>query len=249
MSVQAMTWVLERSESRLGDRLVLLSIANHADRFGENAWPSIETIAVEARMSGRQVQRAIRRLEELGELEIAWGEGPNGTHAYRIPALRKAAGRDDKLSPRGGDRLSPPGGDKSDQGGVTNRAETMSEMSPEPSYNPSIEPGKAPEKKSAPDWSAITNLLQPDWDEWLAFRRAEGMPSYRTARVAENLARYPPPVQRAAIQHSMTNRYQGLFPEKFHGSAGNSAHRPSAVERQRAATEAWRRKLATEADG
>jgi len=143
MSHQAQSWVYEWSEAKLGARLVLLSIAYHADRAGDNAWPSVATIAREARMSARQVQRALGTLERLGELEVRRGAGPNGTNLYRIPgvsqpglplinpdlAAARPAPRGDRMSPtticRGGDI---PGGE-----GVTFPAETMPEMSPKES--------------------------------------------------------------------------------------------------------------------
>ncbi len=82
MSVQAISWVLENSQARLGDRCVLIAIANHADSRGNNAWPSVRTIAREARLSTRQVQHALKRLCQIGELEVQWGAGPHGTNRY-----------------------------------------------------------------------------------------------------------------------------------------------------------------------
>jgi hypothetical protein len=70
MSIQAIAWVFERSPSVGTERLVLLSIANHVDPDGENAWPKLATIAAEANCSVRVAQRAIQRLVEHGELEI-----------------------------------------------------------------------------------------------------------------------------------------------------------------------------------
>jgi Helix-turn-helix domain len=68
MSWQAVTWVLEQSQSTLGARLVLLSIASHANREGKQSWPSVETICIETRLSRREVQYALRDLETMGEL-------------------------------------------------------------------------------------------------------------------------------------------------------------------------------------
>lgn len=87
MSVQALSWVLEFSEAHRGDRLVLLSIANHADAQGGNAWPSIAVIGREARLSGRQVQRALPRLVRLGELEIVYRGDRHLTNQYRLPKM------------------------------------------------------------------------------------------------------------------------------------------------------------------
>ena len=134
VSVQALCWVLERSEAHLGARLVLISIANHADDRGENAWPSITTIARESRMTPRHVQRVLPELVALGELEVDAGAGPRGVHRYRLVKMTQGTLWDartprqivtpDKLSgvtsePAGGDILSG-GGDISGQNPLTN---------------------------------------------------------------------------------------------------------------------------------
>lgn len=68
MSVHVISWVLQQSEARLGDRLVLLVLADHAKADGSGAWPSVETIAREARLSRSQAQRCLRRLEAEGHI-------------------------------------------------------------------------------------------------------------------------------------------------------------------------------------
>lgn len=87
MSIQAITWVIEQSESRLGPRHVLISIANHARPDGTGAWPSIATIAHEAKLSEREVQRSLRTLALLGELEVYDGLGPHGTHYFVLKKM------------------------------------------------------------------------------------------------------------------------------------------------------------------
>jgi hypothetical protein len=120
-----MAWVLEESKSHLAARLVLLSIANHANHQGEQAWPSVPKIAQEAHVSERQVQRAIRELCRIGELIVYLKAGFSQANMYRIVM--------------GGDNLSPPlvtnrtdGGDKS--GGVIrkNRPEPSKANPPTP---------------------------------------------------------------------------------------------------------------------
>lgn len=63
-----MACVLHHSRATGVDRLVMLGIANHDGDGG--AWPSIGTLAKYAAASERSVQRAIRRLEELGEIKV-----------------------------------------------------------------------------------------------------------------------------------------------------------------------------------
>ena len=48
---------------------VLLVIATHADRAGR-AWPSVDTIARETRLSRATVQRALRRIEAVGAIKV-----------------------------------------------------------------------------------------------------------------------------------------------------------------------------------
>ena len=123
MSWQAVSWVLDYSKSRLAARLVLLSIANHANRDGENAWPSIPTIAHEAHISERQAQRALVELAAIGELVIYLQAGPGKRNVYRVVI--------------GGDNLSPGvvtnqtvGGDKSGGAIRKNRPEPSKPLTP-----------------------------------------------------------------------------------------------------------------------
>lgn len=119
LSIQAMSWVFEHSESRLAARHVLLSIANHAKSDGTGAWPSTTTIARESRLSRREVQRSLRELIDLGELTIELGAGPHGTNLYSIPGVTTC--RPPAPIGRQGATSTPPKRDFGDQ------------MSPEPS--------------------------------------------------------------------------------------------------------------------
>lgn len=99
MSVQAVAWVLEHSAARLGSRLALLSIANHAHPDGTQSFPSYDTIAKEARLSRRQAVRAVATLADEGHIFIDPKASPFGTNVYTITGLAPS----DNLSPtRGG---------------------------------------------------------------------------------------------------------------------------------------------------
>lgn len=85
------------------DKLVLLSLAKHADDENRTAWPSVDTITFQTGFSPRTVQRSLRRLERLriitdvtqyfddpkGERQRAtkYGGNHNTTH-YRIADVR-----------------------------------------------------------------------------------------------------------------------------------------------------------------
>jgi hypothetical protein len=109
VSVHVISAVLRYSEARLGDRLVLIVRADKADNDGRNAYPSVATIAAEARMSVRQVTRSLKRLQDGGHI-VSEGFSEYGTRRYRIVM--------DKLS------------------GVTNPTRSAPDLSPEPSFDP-----------------------------------------------------------------------------------------------------------------
>lgn len=91
MSVQAMAWALDHSRSRGSNLLVLISIANHCGKYGENAYPSHPTIGAEARVSRNTVIGCIDDLEALGEIVVYVGEGRVGrggtTNRYEMPLV------------------------------------------------------------------------------------------------------------------------------------------------------------------
>jgi hypothetical protein len=87
MSWQAVTWVLEQSEATLGSRLVILSIASHANREGKNAFPSMDTIARECLLSRREVVYCVQALEELGEIRVHRGVGRGNPNHYELPRV------------------------------------------------------------------------------------------------------------------------------------------------------------------
>jgi hypothetical protein len=102
MSVQAMTAVLGLPADLVSahDRFVLLSIANHANREGERANPSRDTISAETGLSLSTVSRCTQRLRNAGLLEVLEWPGRNRdgkysgsiVYAVRIPGLKKTDG-------------------------------------------------------------------------------------------------------------------------------------------------------------
>ena len=99
MSVQALSWVLDNSESEHAARLVLISIANHCDKFGRNAWPTISTIGSESRLCEREVRQSLRELEALGELLTLPAAGPRRSNLYSLPKMQGAENAPAKNAP------------------------------------------------------------------------------------------------------------------------------------------------------
>jgi len=83
LSIKVMTWVWEHSTHKEGSLLVLLAIADIADDEGK-AWPSIARIAAKARLSERQTQYILRRLETSGELSVDRGGGRHHTNVFWV---------------------------------------------------------------------------------------------------------------------------------------------------------------------
>lgn len=130
MSVQCMAWVLAESPTTGTDRLVLLSLANHANELGQS-WPSVATIAREANASERAVQRSLANLKQAGAITVQVNAAPDERipkdrrpNLYRILKVRG----DVHGTPRGdagGSDGVPPVTERGDAGGT----QTISEPS------------------------------------------------------------------------------------------------------------------------
>ncbi len=77
MSVETLAIALNHSRATGTAKVVMLGIANHDGDGG--AWPSVDTLAGYANVARRNVQMALRRLQELGEIEVVLQGG--GDHS------------------------------------------------------------------------------------------------------------------------------------------------------------------------
>lgn len=87
MSFQATAWVLSHSHSTGSTRLVALAIAQHANKDGLNSWPSVQTLASEAKVCRKSVFLALRKLSAIGELNKISGGGRRHTNRYHLPLV------------------------------------------------------------------------------------------------------------------------------------------------------------------
>lgn len=120
MSIQFMTAVWQHSKANGGDLLVELAIADFSNDEGV-AFPSIATLAKKARLSPRQVKRALQRLMQFGELAILKNQGPHGVNLYRLLL---------------GDKLSRGVTSATARGDIRGK-KVVTPMSPNPSSEPS----------------------------------------------------------------------------------------------------------------
>lgn len=88
MSVQATTWVWEHSKAQESTLLVALAIADAANKQGSESCQSVRTLSQMARCSESTVHRALRWLQDNGEIEVI-GQNARyrGTNVYRFRAL------------------------------------------------------------------------------------------------------------------------------------------------------------------
>lgn len=174
MSVQATSWVWDHSEATGSAFVVLLAVADAANARGERSCQSVETLAHMARVSVRTVQRALRDLEALGELENDGQDSRYSSNVYRFPALAGAGPGPRPVPTPRGDKLAP----LTDSGvthvtpGVTNEAARGDiAVSPNP-IHPTLPNGSdpinaAPAAESDPEADAFARF-------WEAYPRKVG---------------------------------------------------------------------------
>ena len=85
-----MAWVWEYSKTKGSELLTMLAIANCADQYGDNAFPSIKRLAKDTRISERQVSRLVRRLERQSEIVVDQSKGRHA-NVYQIAGMAHLA--------------------------------------------------------------------------------------------------------------------------------------------------------------
>lgn len=137
-----MSWVLRHSEATQGERLVLLVLADHAGDDGCHSYPSVPTIAREARLSERQVQYALKNLKGRGEIEVERKGGGRMSTSYKV-----LMGGVQKLHP-------------SSSNGVADCTPAVKPIAPKPSLEPPKEQvlAAAPRKRNE-IWDALSEIF------------------------------------------------------------------------------------------
>lgn len=145
MSIEMTAWALGVPGIPAAEKLVLIGIASHADRNGDNAWPSIATLAGYANVSERQAKRLVKTLAERGVISIdVQGGGNARTRDDRRPNLYRIETMNGDMRLFDGVTPTTPRDERGDTqraDGVTSsapRGDTA--MSPEPSLNHPVEP-------------------------------------------------------------------------------------------------------------
>lgn len=122
MSIQAVSWALQQRVEDAAAKLVLISLANHANHRTGLCWPTVALIAEEASQSERTVQRKLPLLEEGGFIRIE--RRPNQSSRYFLQLERaEPVSEEEGCHPV----TSTPGGDNSGGAGdsVAPRGDTV----------------------------------------------------------------------------------------------------------------------------
>jgi hypothetical protein len=148
MSIHVMNEVWSKSQHKGGALNLMLAIADFASDQG-SAYPGVPTLAQKIRMSTRNTQLLLRKLEESGELKVEEGAGPRGTNRYQIQ-LQNLGKKPAKIAAVPGEKTAPPKrlqGEKTSQKGVKNlhgaEREGVNQLSPDPSCDPSWDPSSS----------------------------------------------------------------------------------------------------------
>lgn len=233
MSVKVMGWVWDQDLPQ-NEKFVLLAYADHADHDGNNIYPSIDLIARKTGYSRRSIQRIVDRLKDKLYL-MPDGVSPRGTNKYIIPMPMPA--------PAGGARMTPPGVTPAAKGGDT-------AVSPEPSVNrhdskpnPPTPRKRKPAPLTAddimmavavPDKFVQSTEFMSTWYAYLEHRieMRKPMSTRGGVMLMNKLKKYHVDVAIAAMQDSIANGWQGVFPEKYTKKTGPARVSKSSQARE-----------------
>jgi len=229
-------------DRRIGAAAKLVWMALN-DRVGQNgqAWPSSTQLGKDVGLSARTVKRAVLELLKRDPpLLEKVPRGPGRSNAYRV------------LNPGQID----PGQNDPGQDGTRTRDKLSLNPGQIGPQNQLKEPAKgnhtqkkrarsAKAKAAADPWSEAcrhmagdalkTDAFRRAWMDWLRYRKERRSPltSLSIKRQIRRLEQFGHDGAIAAIEQSITNGWQGLFPPRPAGSGGNArsgAYRPAATQ-------------------
>jgi hypothetical protein len=117
MSVQAITWALEQTVGSATGKVILLCLANYADKHGA-CFPGHKTIADECEVSVRTVAEWMAKLEEAGLIERSRRFRVNGSRTsdsivLRLPWLFPTTSTEPRAEIASGEKSASPHADGS----------------------------------------------------------------------------------------------------------------------------------------
>ena len=119
-----------------GQKLVLLALADHADREGV-CWPSVDHLASRCGLTRRTVRKAVAALETAGLVAVERRRGPDGRQLSSVFRLVLPG---DNSPPDRVKNCHPDGVTNCHSDGVTNSTQPGDNLSSPLHYEPSNEP-------------------------------------------------------------------------------------------------------------
>jgi hypothetical protein len=90
LAIDVVKWVFASSNSKNGERLVMLAIADACNSSdGTGAWLSNAALSAKTNLSERAVQESVKRCELLGELKVERNAGRGGVNAFAVVMAEK----------------------------------------------------------------------------------------------------------------------------------------------------------------
>jgi hypothetical protein len=90
VAVEVITWVFSHSQSKNGERLVMLAIADACNSpDGTGTWMSNAALCSKTNLSQRAVQVAVKGCELLGELKVDRNAGRGGVNRFAVVMTEK----------------------------------------------------------------------------------------------------------------------------------------------------------------
>lgn len=182
MSIVCLSYVMRFSEARLGARLVLFTLAEHAHDDGSKAFPAVETLMQRTRLSRSAVKASLKTLRDDGAI-VETGQTRQGVNVYRVVMER---------------------GSDSDRGSDLDRGQIPTEGGSDSGPNPSVEPpssssgGALPKiagrKVDRATWElavAVLGAFNVHAGKRLAPTTGTGAPSEAAKRIYQRVKEWP----------------------------------------------------------
>lgn len=196
-----MAAVWDRTDLDSSERLVMLSLADHADDQGR-CYPSIRRLCERTSMSDRGVQKVLQRLSERGFIKVQPNAGQGGANLYRVLSTPERGSPPEPCSPRT-EFTTPPNPVR----------KTPEPGSPKPSGTV-IEPSEKKARDADAIMDALTEVVRTETAAaYVAHRKAKRakLTLHAAHLIAGKIRGHPDPD--AVVMESIANGWTGVFPK------------------------------------
>lgn len=208
MSIEQLNLAFDIQGLTPGQKVVLLVLANRANKKAE-AWPSIDSIARQSCMSRSGVKNALRGLKERG---LTFKESRrNRANVYHLTLdqnLTKGSLSDRDKEERKGQSVTEGGHSITPKGTVTDPV--VATQCPQTIKNHQV-------TTIEPKGGVLQNLNIDAWQEYMNHRKdmkLRKLTPRSEEKAKQELCLYTKAEQAHAIDKTIANGWQGVFPEK-----------------------------------